>query len=755
MTDTLNRSIQTTRELLAQLRDVMAGEGSPENRLNRTVALIAAGMVADVCSCYVLRAGEVLELFATEGLKKTAIHQTRLRVGEGLVGAVAARARPLATSDAPSHPLFAYRPETGEEKYTSFLGVPIIRRQRVIGVLVVQNSLSRSYTDIDSEFLETVAMVIAELLGSSDLISREELAPVDGNASLPLRIEGITLNQGVGVGPAVLHQPRVWIHNLVAENPDAEWQRLRTAISHVQASLDYLFEQMGESSGEHRDVLETYRMFTEDKGWLSRIGEAIRSGLTAEAAVQKVHDDMAARFAQIADPYLRERLRDFEDLANRLLRYLAGDQAPRLELPDNAVLVARSLAPMELLDYDYTKLSGLILAEGSPTEHVIIVARALNLPVVGRIFDALERIDDGDVLVVDADNGMVFVRPSDDVLARVAETLEHSRQKVADYARLAELPSTTKDGHPITLMMNAGLLLDMPHLDSSRADGIGLYRTELPFMSMTSLPDVTTQTNLYSRILDLAGDRPVSFRTLDVGGDKILPYWVAPAEANPALGWRSIRITLDRPAILRTQLRALLHAAAGRKLRVMFPMITTVAELKLARHLLDMELERAKAHNQTLPDSIAVGSMLEVPALVFQLDSLLPLVDFIAVGTNDLSQFLFAADRNTPLTAGRYDHFSPALLSLIRMVQARCDIHRVPLSVCGEMASNPLGAMALIGCGVTMLSVSAQSIGPVKRMIRSLDVAPLRYYINSLLPSGEHSLRVSLYNFAQDHGVLL
>jgi phosphotransferase system enzyme I (PtsP) len=746
-----------SRRLLARLRDVMAGGGTAEERLDKVVTLIAADMVAEVCSCYVMRAGEVLELFATEGLKKSAVHKTRLRVGEGLVGDIAAHARPLALADAQSHPMFAYRPETGEELFHSLMGVPIIRAGRVIGVLVVQNRTMRHYTDEEIETLETVAMVLAELVASGELVNREELVAVDGNALLPIRIEGIKLNAGVGIGEAVLHQPRITIRRLVAEDPEAELERLRAALASIKNALDELFSRPEMRDGEHRDVLETYRMFTEDKGWLGKIGEAIRSGLTAEAAVQKVHDDMRARMSQISDPYLRERLHDFEDLANRLLQHLSGGEEgnPRGELPQNAILIARTMGPMDLFDYDPKRLRGLVLEEGSPTMHVAIVARALDIPVVGRAKEVLDKVEPHDAVIVDGDNGQVFVRPADDIRDIFAESISQRQQRAAQYARLRDLPALTRDGLSVKLMMNAGLLLDMSHLHDSGADGIGLYRTELPFMARSALPDVAAQTLLYRKILDQADGKPVVFRALDVGGDKVLPYWNPYEEDNPALGWRSIRITLDRPAVLRHQLRALLRAAVGRELRIMFPMIAEVAELVQARQILNLEIERERAAGRPLPDSVKVGTMLEVPALAFQMEALLPLVDFISIGSNDMTQFLYAVDRGNPRIAERYDALAPAMLTFIRYVAAKCDAAGVPLSVCGEMAGRPLEAMALIACGVRVLSVSSPSIGPVKTMIRTLAVDPLRRYLDSLLKSPDRSLRDKLKSFAIDHGVVL
>ncbi len=747
-----------SRRLLSKLRDVMAGGGTAQERLDKVVKLIAADIVAEVCSCYVMRAGEVLELFATEGLKKSAVHQTRLRVGEGLVGDIAAHARPLALSDAQSHPNFAFRPETGEEIFHSFIGVPILRSGRVIGVLVVQNRSKRHYTDEEIETLETVAMVLAELVASGELIRREELAPVDGNALLPLRLEGVRLNGGIGIGVAVLHQPRIHIKQLVAEDPQFELDRVRMAVAHLHRTLDELFaaSDLGDS-GEHHDIFETYRMFADDAGWMSRITEAIRSGLTAEAAVQKVHEDTRVRMSQVSDPYIRERLHDLEDLANRLLQHLSGQAgtAAATQLPEDTILVCRSMGPTELLDYDRKRIKGLILEEGSATLHVSIVARALDIPVVGRVKDLLAKIEPFDPVIVDGDNAQVFIRPSDDIVDAFNNSMKVREQRLQAYAQLRDLPARTIDGVEARLLLNAGLLVDLQHLHEMGADGIGLYRTEIPFMARPELPDVQAQTLLYRKILDQAAGKPVVFRSLDVGGDKVLPYWNSSDEDNPALGWRSIRITLDCPAVLRQQLRALLRASAGRELRLMFPMVAEVAELDRARALLDMEMERERAQRHELPSRLLVGTMLEVPALAFQLPALLGRVDFISVGSNDLAQFLFASDRGNPRISDRYDTLSPAMLTFIRQIVEACDRAEVALSVCGEMAGRPLEAMALIGLGVRGLSMAAPAIGPVKAMVRSLDVGVLRPYLFGLLEAPDHSLRDKLRGFALDHGVAL
>jgi phosphotransferase system enzyme I (PtsP) len=749
-------SVSNHRRLLAQLRDVMAGLGTGQQRLDKIVRLIATEMNAEVCSCYIMRAGDMLELFATVGLNQSAVHKTRLRVGEGVVGDIAARARSIALANARVHPNFAYRPETGEDEFRSLLGVPILRGGRVRGVLVIQHADQRQHGEDEVETLQTVAMVVAELLAGGTLVSRQELSNVGDAALLPSRLGGVSLNGGLAIGQAMLHRHQLTIRDMVADDPDAELDRLRTALAGMYGAIDALLASTADGS-EHRDILETYRMFAEDRGWLSRIREAVKTGLTAEAAVIQVQNDTRARMNQIADPYIRERLLDLDDLTNRLLRHLAGKRSATdgVAVPDDMILVARTLGPAELLDYDRSKLRGLVLEEGSATSHVVIVARALNIPVVGQCTDALNRVDPFDQMIVDGDNAQVFVRPSEDIKYTVAESMRMMAMRERLFTRVRGLPSVSHDGVPVSIQLNCGLLIDLPHLEDSGADGIGLYRTEIPFMIRSSYPDVATQTLLYAKVLEMAGDKPVVFRTLDVGGDKKLPYFAGHEEANPALGWRAIRIGLDRPAMLRKQLRALLRAAAGRPLSLMFPMIAEVAEFQAARKLVDMEIAHAAATGHPPPTNIRVGVMVEVPALLLQLPSLLSLVDFISVGSNDLAQYLFAYDRGDPRLSNRYDSLSPPMLAALRLVVEQCDIAGIPLSLCGEMAGKPLDAMALVGIGFRSLSMSPPSVGPVKTMLRSLDVGRLREYLLSLGKCSSHSVRDRLRAFAKDHSILI
>jgi phosphotransferase system enzyme I (PtsP) len=748
------------RVLLRRLREVMAEPVSAQDRLNKIVVLIAANMVAEVCSLYVLRVDGTLELYATEGLNPESVHVTVLRQDEGLVGLVASEAKSLNLSDAQHHPAFAFRPETGEEIYHSFLGVPILRAGNTLGVLVVQNRAQRTYSEDEEEALQTTAMVLAETIASGELsaLAKPGQEPA---AHRPLQIEGLSISDGIGLGHVVLHEPRVVVTQLIADNPQKELERLDVALNKLRADLDRLLERRDVAdAGEHRDVLEAYVMFAHDRGWTHRMHEAVTTGLTAEAAVERVQSDNRARMMRQTDPYLRERLHDLDDLASRLMRELVGrDHAPtREQLPDNAILVARAMGPAALLDYDRKKLRGLVLEEGGPTSHVSIVARALGIAAVGQIANATGIVDPGDAIIVDGTMGHVYVRPTPDVEKNYADRVRLRARRQAQYAELRDKPTVTRDGEKIALLLNAGLLVDLPHIAETGAHGIGLFRTELQFMVAPELPRNAEQLRLYRQVLDAAGTRPVTFRTLDIGGDKVLPYLrFEEEEENPALGWRAIRFGLDRPGLLRTQIRALLDAAAERELRIMFPMVTTVDEFDQAKLLVEKELTHLRRHGHTLPARVHVGVMVEVPALLYQLDELLTRVDFVSVGSNDLMQFMFAADRSNTRLAGRFDPISPPFLRALKLVADKGRAANKPVTLCGELASQPIGALALVAIGYRSMSVSASSVGPVKAMLLDLDTRKVAALVNPLLDGAKHkeTVRQALESFAAAEGLQL
>jgi phosphotransferase system enzyme I (PtsP) len=749
-------ALAAPRQLLASLRDITAGTAPPRRKLDDIVRLVAKELRADVCSCFVVRSGDFLELFSTTGLKPDQPHPSRMRVGEGLVGDIAAHAASLSLSDAAVHPGFVARPETGGFEFRSFCGVPVMRGGVVCGVLLIQDRRQRIYGAEVVDILQMVAMVLAELVTAGGIVAIQEISSVLSSGGKPTHSEGVSLGRGLAIGHAVLYEPRLTMQNIVAEDTGEQKFRLQQAVAGMHEAINRMLHQDISLTGtETRDILEAYQMFARDKGWLARIEAAVDKGLSAEAAVQSTLNETRARMMQISDSYIRERLQDLEDLSNRLLSHLMRQQQAKSheKLPDDIILVARSMGPAALLDYDRNRLKGVILEKGSHSNHVAIVARSLGIPVVGQCADLLNYVASGDQVIVDGDHGVVYLRPSQYVVDLYARSMEARARRTSMYRRMQHQQSVTKDGITVSVQMNAGLLSEVGALQNVGADGIGLFRTELSFMGLKKYPLVVTQAELYGRVLDQAGDKPVVFRTLDIGGDKPLPYFKAPEEENPALGWRAVRIGMDRPAVLRTQFRALIRGAKGRNIKIMLPLVTEVAEYDRAKALLEMEKKRARRDNIPVPEKIELGVMLEVPALLWQLDTLLPGVDFISVGTNDLMQYLYAVDRGNDALRNRYDSLSPAMLRVLKTIADKCKAAGVPVSVCGEMAGQPLEAMVLIALGYETLSLSAQSVEAVKMMIPTLDTGCLLPYLEQLMKARDHSLRERLLSFARDHQV--
>ena len=747
------------RKILSRLHELMASRSAAQQKLNKVVEIIGEELSSEVCSIYLLREG-LLELYATRGLKQEAVHVARLAPGQGLVGTIAANVETLNLDEAAAHPDFAYLPETGEELFHSFAGVPIVRRERAVGVLSVQHVEPRRYEEIEIEALQTVAMVLSELIANAGLVdeSPSDARVQDTGANV---LNGLQLVMGMARGHAVFHQPRITIEHTVAEDVEAERQRVYSAFAKMREQIDRMAgaSEFG-TDGEHREVLDTYKMFAYDEGWARRINEAIDSGLTAEAAIERVQQRTRMRMRQIDDPLLQDRMHDLEDLANRLLRIVSGQlgTAAQLGLRQDTILVARNLGPAELLEYDRRRLKGVILEEGSLTAHVTIVARAMGVPVLGRVRDIRHQVNEGDLILMDVTENRVFVRPSAEMDEVFENKLESTQKRRAAFAAMRDLPPVTKDGERIELMVNAGLRDDASALDVVGADGIGLFRTEFQFLVSATLPQRERQQRLYRDVLDAAGERPVIFRTVDIGGDKALPYMRQDEDSiedNPAMGWRALRLALDRDGLMKAQARALLEAGAGRTLHVMFPMISEIWEYEEARALFEHQREWLLDRRKKVPVHVRYGAMLEVPALAEVLDMLLPKLDFLSIGTNDLTQFLFAADRAHPRLAERYDWLSIAILRFLNRVVGACKEHQVPVGICGEMGGRTLEAMALLGLGIRRLSITPASVGPVKAMIRSVELKPLQEAMQRILTDGTSNARHALTSWAQSHNIEL
>ncbi len=740
--------------LLRTMHDALAFAETAQERLDKLTHVIARHVESDVCSIYLRLPSDELELYSTEGLNREAVHKTRLNWGEGLVGVVAETKRPLVTSDAPLHPNFAYRPETGEDPLHSFLGVPLIRSGKSLGVLVLQNLVSRRYTDEEVGAVQAVATLLAEIAASGELFDPRTTAEVGAMLHRPERLVATGIVPGVAFGRAAFHEQPTPKHKVFAKNAEAEAARLNDGLAALQASVDAMLADTALDDAP-REVLETYRLFAYDRGWKERMRAAAMSGLTAEAAVEQVQAENRARMAQVKDPYLRERMVDLDDLSNRLLRHLTGRSAAPAILPDEAILIARTLGPAELLEYDRSKLKGLALGEASTTSHVAIVARALGIPLVAGFDNAISLAEPGDELVIDGGIGEIHIRPTPEVVLSFREKRALQSEQQAAFAAERDLPCVTRDGVAVSLFMNVGIPLDMDNLERTGAAGVGLFRTELQFLIGAQLPRAGAQEKLYRQILDKAGGKPVVFRTADLGADKAASYMKMRAEANPAMGWRGMRMAVDRPGLFRPQIRALIAAAAGRELDVLFPMITVVSEIDAARALLDRELDLRVKRGRELPTSIRLGAMIETPAAAWRIDEIAAHVDFLSVGGNDLMQFYYAADRDTELTQRRFDPVEPGFLSFVARIAARARAAGKPLTFCGEQASDLVTAAALVGVGVTRFSSPASAIGPFRRLVRSLDAAAVSRWITGKFDAAQRPLRREFEAYLRQVGAAL
>ena len=742
------RTESDSRKLLRRLRDTLAVPGRGQDRLDQITHLIADSMGTEVCSIYLFRDPETLELCATEGLKPDAVHKTRMKLGEGLVGRVARTGLPVNAADAPAEKGFRYMPETGEELFSSFLGVPIQRVGEKLGVLVVQSKTARQFSEDDIYALDVVAMVLAEMTELGAFIGEGEA--LSALHQQPVMFRGGTGQEGSAEGRVWLHEPRVVVTNPVADDPKAEVIRLNDAIEQLRGSVDAMLSDAATTDKEQLQVLEAYRMFANSRGWTRRMEEDIARGLSAEAAVEKEQSTNRARMESVPDPYLRERMHDLDDLSNRLLRILTGQgRDTGAAIPDNPVLVARNIGPGELLEYG-RKLRGVVLEEGSVGSHAAIVARALAIPLVIHATRITTEALNGDPILVDGDQGIVHLRPDEMVAKAFGDKIAMQAKAMERYAGLRALPAQTLCGTLVGLHMNAGLMADLPSLEGSGAEGVGLFRTELQFLVRSQMPKRGELAALYSRVLDSAKGRRVAFRTLDIGSDKVLPYMKPQDEPNPAMGWRAIRVGLEKPGVLRMQLQALIRAANGRPLTVMFPFVAQFAEFTEARDHLMRELDREERMGGTLPASVEIGAMLETPSLAYAPAAFFKLADFISIGGNDLKQFFFAADRENERVRRRYDTLSVSFLSFLEHIVSRCAETATPLGFCGEDAGRPVEALCFAAMGLRTLSMRPASVGPVKHLLRRVDLAEVRGVIDRARVAGAETVRPAMMEWLAD-----
>lgn len=722
-----------------ELQHIISKELSKQNsmsdKLNRILKSFVDSLHVDSAILYATVDENYLEYMGGFNLHS---YKSNIRFGEGAIGKSAAFKRTVI--------------EVADD--VVLMSIPITRMNLPLGVLSVYKRDTETFADSEIEYAETLALAFPELLYSDEFISYRNQVIREKGMVVRDVLHGVSLNKGYGVGKVVLHHRRRDLVNIFTDNVELEKSKLQEAREKMVASIDRKIAQAANFIGDTTEIMETYRMFALDKGWYKKITADIDKGYTADAAIEHVYEEMRAKLSTSDDNYLKERVYDLRDISDRLRAFLDGDESNIDILPDeDIIIIAQTMGAADLMDYDYQRIRGLILEDCTPTMHVVIVAKALNIPVIAKVHSILKEIKIGEKIALNGDDGNVYLHPNEQLIVQYQKKSVSLKKVFADLENLSKVPTQTLDGTRIKLAMNYGLDLDYDYIKPTNCDGIGLYRTEITFMSSDKMPDVNQQVRQYKRLYDALGNKKIIFRSLDVGSDKFLPYWGEMKEDNPAIGWRSIRITLDRRAILRQQMRAMLRAAADKELNVMFPMISNLQEFLAAKETLLLEYEREKQNNKLTAKKVNVGMMVEVPAVLFQLDELLRCVDFISVGTNDLYQFMYACDRSNPRLSDRYDVLSVPFLRVLKMIIDKATQYKVYCSVCGEMAGNPLEAMALLGLGYRNLSASGSSFSRVKKMITSMDLENVEDYIKILLKSARGSIRAQLSAYAYDHGI--
>lgn len=716
--------VSGSANMLETLRRIVQEVNEAED-LNAALAVMAArvkqAMTADVCSIYLIdRERQRYVLMATEGLNKAAIGKVSLGLSEGLVGQVGQRSEPINLEDASTHPKFLYLPETGEERYSSFLGVPIIHQRKVLGVLVIQQVALRRFDESEEAFLVTMSAQLAGVIAHAEATGSLAKMSKSGAA----RFEGISGCPGIGMGTAYVIYPTADLKQVPtreADSEDSELGLFEFALGAVREDVTRLAEKAGKIlNPEERALFDVYSRMLDDSALGGEIRASIKKGNWAQGAVADVVLSHIRSFEQMEDSYLRERAADVRDLGLRVLSYLqAADSEPAEELPDKAILIGEDLTTTHLLELPKEKIAGIVSLQGSINSHMTIVARSLGIPTVVGIHNLpLSRIHRREV-VVDGYRGEVISNLTGELKKQYKRAIKEEQQRVAGLEAINDLPAQTKDGHLMHLWVNTGLLSDAERALRKGAEGVGLFRTEIPFMVRDRFPSEAEQREIYRAELESFAPHPVTMRTLDVGGDKALPYFPI-EEANPALGWRGIRVTLDHPEIFLVQVRAMLWASEGLdNLRILLPMISSVVEVEEALNLVHrayLEVLEEGAHIMLPP----IGAMIEVPAAVYQTADIAQRVDFLSVGTNDLTQYLLAVDRNNRRVSGLYNTMHPAVLRALQYIHDAAKSEETPVSICGEMAGDPAATVMLMAMGYDTLSMSASSLLRVKWAIRNI-----------------------------------
>lgn len=725
-------------ELLRQIVQEVSSAPDVDAVLGLIVRRIQRGMQTDVCSVFLLDSpSQRYVLRASQGLNRKAVGRVSLSSSQGIVGLVAQRAEPINLEDAEVHPAFCFLKETGEERFHAFLGVPIIHQKQVLGVLVVQQQECRRYDESEEAFMVTISAQLAGVIAHAQATGTINKIPWHTKKSIDHRFEGIPGAPGVAIGRVVVVAPLSDIDAVpdkMAEDIALEIASFEVALTRVRSDIRRVSAKLAKRLRHDEQALfDVYLKMLDDNALAGEIVERIKLGNWAQGALSWVIRSNAQQFAMMSDPYLRERATDIRDLGRRVLAYLQEDSGSQsIELPENGILVADELSPAILGEVSAEKLAGLVSVRGSGNSHAAILARSMGIPTVMGILDLPYRQLDGREVILDGYSGRLYIDPSDDLLSAYREILREQEEVAAELATLRDLPAKTVDGSRIPLWVNTGLIADVTRSLERGAEGIGLYRTEIPFMVRDFFPSEHEQMQIYRRQLEAFAPKPVTMRTLDIGGDKSLPYFPI-KEENPFLGWRGIRVTLDHPEIFLVQIRAMLRANEGLgNLRIMLPMVTSVSEVDEANSLLDRALNELQEEGYAVERPL-VGVMIEVPAAVYQLRRFAKRVDFISVGSNDLTQYLLAVDRNNPRVAGLYVPYHPAVLKVLDSIAHEARKEKLQVSICGEMAAEPGGALLLMAMGYDALSMNATNLPRVKSTIRRVSMVQAKVLLDKVM----------------------
>src|SRR5210317_2099948 len=716
-------------DILRRLVQAVTDAATLDEALTIIVTRIKDTMQTGVCSVYLLdESTDRWLLMATDGLNPDSVRQASLAKTEGLVGTVGSRGELVNLDDAPNHPAFRFLQETGEEIFQSFLGVPIVHQRQILGVLVVQQTTQRKFSDDEEALLVTVAAQISALIAHAKVSGRLHLSHADGEKPIDIHFKGVAGVAGVTTGTAFVRQPPANLRRVKdarTDQPEHELDEFQAALGEVKAELRQISDSLAEHLARKETALfDTYLRMLEDHTLSGEVCQRIRSGETAPTALKYVVLDLVARLEAMDDAYLKERATDLLDLGRRILAKLLHEQSEHFEYPNDVILVAEDVTPVMLGEVDTQSLKAIVSIKGSANSHVAILARSLGIPaVMGAVDLPLGEIS-GAHVIVDGWRGEVIVEPSEHVLAEYQRAIDDAAILELDLEQIEPGAAMTADGMHVQLMLNAGPFGELSERQRSWIDGVGLYRTEFIFLARSRFPTEDEQESEYRTELATYAPMPVVMRTLDIGGDKSLPYFSI-AEENPFLGWRGIRVTLDHPEIFMAQIRAMLRASVGlNNLQIMLPMISNVNEVAMAQQLIK------KAYRELVQEGVDVlyppiGVMIELPAAVYQTSVLARMVDFVSVGSNDLTQYLLAVDRNNPRVASLYSAFHPAVIAALQQVVTLAKAEGKPVSICGEMAGDPGAAVLLIAMGYDVLSMNASTLLKVKSVIRSvsMDVA--------------------------------